>query len=443
LDYLETDNSPPCDPTVQVSARPCDDRFTLSPKTVTTHASGVTWHFELLGWRKPDGTFSKQFTTEETEVTQGDVYGKVTIDTNPTASVLSVNAGTLSMTTTPVPQTGGTVDFTDGGDPIASCTDVPVDTTTGIATCTPALSPGAHTLSGGFGGSFGYAPSQAADVAYSNLASQTVTFDAPVGLTYGDADVPLGATATSGLPVSYVSSTPSVCTTEAGNLHIVASGSCTITASQAGNESYSHAEQARTFDIAKAALTVTADNKSRAAGEANPTFTATITGYVNGDLPDVVAGSPTLSTTATASSPPGTYPIEVSTASMSAANYDFAPVNGTLTVRSAEDPFAACDPSAPTPPGYRLIKGGTGNDVIAGTTKNDLIRAGAGNDLVSGAGGDDIICGGPGNDVLGGGAGADLVDGGPGIDFLLGGPGVDRGRDPDVMTFQALFEQFN
>src|SRR6266576_3747042 len=38
-----------------------------------------------------------------------------------------------------------------------------------------------------------------------------------------------------------------------------------------------------TLHITKVHLTVTADDKSRAYGAANPTFTATITGFVNGD----------------------------------------------------------------------------------------------------------------------------------------------------------------
>ena len=58
-----------------------------------------------------------------------------------------------------------------------------------------------------------------------------------------------------------------------------------------------------------------------------------IAGFVNNDPPSVVTGAPVLSTTATSSSPPGTYPIFVSQGSLAAANYDFEPiVNGVLTV---------------------------------------------------------------------------------------------------------------
>lgn len=445
IDFLETDNGSTCDPSIQQSNTPCDDRFAFEARTQTTQASGVTWHFELLGFRKADGTFSLQLMTEETEVNQADIYGKVTIDTNPTTSVLTVaDDGALSMKVTPVPQTGGTIDFTDGGDPVAGCTDVAVNTSTGVATCTPgSLSPGAHTFGGGFGGSFGYAASQAAEVPWSNVASQTIDFDAPTGVTYGDGDVALGATASSGLPVTYSSATPATCTATATGVHVEAAGTCTVTASQAGDESYGPVEETRSFAIAKATLTVTADDKSRQVGEANPVLTATTTGFVDGDTGDVIAGTPTLSTTATSASPPGTYPIDVSVGSMSAANYTFAAVDGTLTVVAANDPFAACEPGAPVPAGYRLLQGGPGNNIILGTAQKDLIRGGGGSDLLAGLGGDDIVCGGTGDDYVDGGGGADLLDGGPGTDILVGGAGVDRGRDADPVTLRFNVERFN
>src|SRR5205085_2210565 len=64
----------------------------------------------------------------------------------------------------------------------------------------------------------------------------------------------------------------------------------------------------------------------------NPSFTATITGFVNGDNAGVVSGSAGLTTTATPASPAGTFPITAARGSLSAANYTFAFVNGTLTV---------------------------------------------------------------------------------------------------------------
>ena len=90
-----------------------------------------------------------------------------------------------------------------------------------------------------------------------------------------------------------------------------------------------------TANITKVQLTATADNKSRAYNEENPTLTVTVTGFVNSETAATAAGytAPTASTTATASSAVGTYDITVSGGA--ATNYTFSYVNGTLTVTNA------------------------------------------------------------------------------------------------------------
>ncbi len=83
-------------------------------------------------------------------------------------------------------------------------------------------------------------------------AAQSITFDALDGKTYGDGDFTLGATASSGLDVSFAASGD--CTITGNTVHITGAGSCTITASQAGNASYAAAESVQqSFNIAKAA----------------------------------------------------------------------------------------------------------------------------------------------------------------------------------------------
>jgi hypothetical protein len=86
--------------------------------------------------------------------------------------------------------------------------------------------------------------------------------------------------------------------------------------------------------VNKATLTVTASNASKVFGQANPTFTSTLTGFVNGDNSGVVSGSPSLTTSATTTSPAGTYTITAALGTLSAANYGFTFVNGTLTVNA-------------------------------------------------------------------------------------------------------------
>ena len=77
---------------------------------------------------------------------------------------------------------------------------------------------------------------------FSQLTSQTITFNPLSVVNYGDADFTLSATASSGLAVSYVSSNPLVATVTAeGVVTIVGVGTTTITASQAGNSEFNAA----------------------------------------------------------------------------------------------------------------------------------------------------------------------------------------------------------
>src|SRR5439155_351997 len=87
--------------------------------------------------------------------------------------------------------------------------------------------------------------------------------------------------------------------------------------------------------ITKAALTVTADDKTRAAGAANPALTATYSGFVGGETlaTSGVTGTPTLSATST--NVAGTYPITVTIGTLASGNYSFSFVNGQLTVTPA------------------------------------------------------------------------------------------------------------
>ena len=109
------------------------------------------------------------------------------------------------------------------------------------------------------------------------------------------------------------------------------------------------------LNVTQAVLTVTADNKSRLYGATNPVFTATISGFADGEGTNVVSGEAALSTLATPDSPVGHYDITAELGSLSATNYSFTFTNGTLTVGKAllvvaADPqsrtYGAANPSA-------------------------------------------------------------------------------------------------
>jgi hypothetical protein len=80
-----------------------------------------------------------------------------------------------------------------------------------------------------------------ASITIAGLQAQTITFGPLANATYGDADITLGASASSSLAVSYSSSNPAVATVAGNVLTIVGVGTTTITASQLGDTSYNPA----------------------------------------------------------------------------------------------------------------------------------------------------------------------------------------------------------
>ena len=100
---------------------------------------------------------------------------------------------------------------------------------------------------------------------------------------------------------------------------------------------YTAATNNALLTVTPALLTVTADDKSKVSGENNPALTASFTGFVNGDTQgSALSGSPAITTTADTTSPAGSYPITIAIGSLTAANYTFGFVDGTLIVSPAQ-----------------------------------------------------------------------------------------------------------
>src|SRR5260370_37734343 len=83
-------------------------------------------------------------------------------------------------------------------------------------------------------------------------------------------------------------------------------------------------------------IRVTEDGKSKTYdGSAFSAFTATITGFVNGDTAAVVSGSPAFSGAATTATNAGSYTITPALGTLTATNYSFGSfVNDTLTINA-------------------------------------------------------------------------------------------------------------
>jgi sugar lactone lactonase YvrE len=123
-----------------------------------------------------------------------------------------------------------------------------------------------------------------------------------------------------------------------------------------------------TLTVDKAILTVTPNNQSIVAGSVLPSLSATITGFINGDTQTAVTGLPALTTTATSSSPAGSYPIAAALGTLAAANYSFTFSTGTLTITPASNPGVAFSGRAKAGP--QPVVGATVQVYAAGTSGN-------------------------------------------------------------------------
>ncbi|MCH7398008.1 Ig-like domain-containing protein, partial [Belliella sp. DSM 107340] len=176
-----------------------------------------------------------------------------------------------------------------------------------------------------------------------NKQNQTISFPEISDKIYGDDAFILGAEETDqGLTIVYTANDPSIVSISGNQATILKAGSTEITATQSGDDNFIEATPViRTLAIDKAIVTITAEDQSKVYGESNPSLTFAYDGLVNGDTE--VSTEPSISTTATASSTTGTYPITLSGGSD--ANYAITLVDGTLTVDQKAVTITADDKS--------------------------------------------------------------------------------------------------
>ncbi|MFN7644544.1 MAG: beta strand repeat-containing protein, partial [Burkholderiales bacterium] len=160
----------------------------------------------------------------------------------------------------------GTLSATGGasGNPVVFGTSTPSVCSVSGTQVTP-LAVGSCIVTANQAGNANYAA--AAEVTQTLVignGSQTITFGPNPGpLTFGGPVAQVSATASSGLPVSFGTSSPSVCTisgtgTTTASLTILTAGSCVVTANQAGNGSFSAAPQVtQSVQIDRASQTIT------------------------------------------------------------------------------------------------------------------------------------------------------------------------------------------
>ncbi|SNT23981.1 filamentous hemagglutinin family N-terminal domain-containing protein, partial [Noviherbaspirillum humi] len=163
-------------------------------------------------------------------------------------------------------------------------------------------------------------------------ATLTVTADDKSRL-YGDANPAFSASyagfrngdTAAGLAGNLSFSTPANTASNVGSYAVTPSGQ------SSGNYSISYVDG--TLSITPAPLTVTADNASRQYGLANPVFTASYSGFKNGDMASALGGTLAFSTAATAASNVGSY--SVTPSGYTSSNYSISYVPGTLSITPA------------------------------------------------------------------------------------------------------------
>ncbi|HKB12180.1 MAG TPA: MBG domain-containing protein, partial [Vicinamibacterales bacterium] len=277
----------------------------------------------------------------------------------------------FTATVTPVsPQLGtpiGTVKFMDGATQLGTGNLAPgvgFSTATFDTSSLPALlNAGAHTITAVYCGNTTtfcspdtvfYGSTSAPLNQVINPAHLTVTADNK-NRVYGDPNPPFTATITGfvggqTLPTSGVTGTATCSSTATPTTNAGTYGpatpeaiTCAVGSLTAANYDFTPFVNGA-LTITKAHLTVTADNAARTFGAANPAFTATLSGFKNGEIlaTSGVTGAASCTSIATASTNAGTYgpatpeAITCTVGSLAAGNYDFTTfVNGTLTINPA------------------------------------------------------------------------------------------------------------
>jgi hypothetical protein len=195
-------------------------------------------------------------------------------------------------------------------------------------------------LSGAKAGNYTLASTSATNTANITAATLTVTAN-NTNRVYGAAN-PAFTVSYSGFVTgensSLLSGAPSVTTTATVSSNVAGSPYViTVTQGTLSAANYTFSFVNGSLSITAATLTVTANNTNRVYGAANPTFTVSYTGFVNGETTNVLSGAPSVTTTATTGSSilGNPYAINVTKGTLNAANYTFTFVSGSLSVTRA------------------------------------------------------------------------------------------------------------
>jgi hypothetical protein len=159
-------------------------------------------------------------------------------------------------------------------------------------------------------------------------ATPAISWNAPSGIVYGTALSSSQLNASSSAAGSFAYS-PGV-----GTVLGAGSQTLSLTFTPTDSANYNPVTTTRSITVATKALTLTTVNTSKVYGQALPGFSVNGTGFVNGDTVASLGGTLSFSTSAAATSAPGTY--NVTPSGVTSPNYTISFAAGTLTVTKAD-----------------------------------------------------------------------------------------------------------
>jgi hypothetical protein len=169
----------------------------------------------------------------------------------------------------------------------------------------------------------------------SSPKSQTISFSAPSSQLVVGGTATLSATTTSNLPVTYVSTTTSVCTVSGSTVTAVTVGTCSLTASQAGDSSFEAALPVTvTFSIGGDSQTITFSTVTALTVGSTETLTATASSGLTVSFTASPSTVCTVSDTTLTAAGPGTCTVTAS----QAGNSTFAAAASVPQTLSIQNP---------------------------------------------------------------------------------------------------------
>jgi polygalacturonase/sugar lactone lactonase YvrE len=302
------------------------------------------------------------------------------LPSNPTTST----GATFTVTVTPASGTNApsgtvTVTVSSAGSPVATYT--PALSASGANSAATVdvtgLSAGSYTISAA------YSTSSSATFSGSNSPSTAFTLSLPTaptaitlhvnnpsiayggGISGSATVVPQSGTGTPTGSITFYSGANALgsCALTGGActyaLTGVPAGVQSLIASYSGDSTYSAGiSSGATINVARAILSVAANNYTITLGAPLPAYAATITGFVNGDTQaNAVTGSPAIAGSAANSGTAGVYPISIATGTLAAANYNFTFSSGYLRILPAAQamPVATGDTRTVSEPAFPAV----------------------------------------------------------------------------------------